>query len=279
MNNFPHWPPLDFSSIGKPFLIADGFMFTEGPVWNRQQEFLLFSDIAGNTIYRWTPSNKIDVIRRPSGNANGLAYDLNGDLLAAEHGSRTLTRMSKDGTVQTVASHWQEKKLHSPNDIAVRSDGTIYFTDPPYGLNGRTPELDFMGLYRITPDGRQILEGKYNQYLNGLAFSPDEKTMYLALTEADLLLALDVADDGATSNPRRFAEVTYPDGIAVDIAGNIYVAGWKGIAVLTPEGNLLGTISTDRPPANCAFAGADGKLLVMTARDCLLGVQMPIPGF
>ncbi|NLB53539.1 MAG: SMP-30/gluconolactonase/LRE family protein, partial [Syntrophomonadaceae bacterium] len=188
---------LDFNSIGKPFFIADGFLFTEGPVWNREENYLLFSDIAGNTIYRWTPPDKINIMRRPSGNSNGLAYDINGDLLAAEHGSRTVTRMLKDGSIHTVASHYTDKKLHSPNDIAVRSDGTIYFTDPPYGLNGRIPELDFMGLYRITPDGRQILEGKYNQYLNGLAFSPDEKIMYLALTEADLLLTLDVADDGS----------------------------------------------------------------------------------
>ena len=270
---------LDFNSIGKPFFIADGFLFTEGPVWNREENYLLFSDIAGNTIYRWTPPDKINIMRRPSGNSNGLAYDINGDLLAAEHGSRTVTRMLKDGSIHTVASHYTDKKLHSPNDIAVRSDGTIYFTDPPYGLNGRIPELDFMGLYRITPDGRQILEGKYNQYLNGLAFSPDEKIMYLALTEADLLLTLDVADDGSTSNPRKFAAVVYPDGIAVDIAGNIYAAGWEGVATFAPDGTLLGTIHTERPPANCAFAGKDGKLLVITARDCLYAVEMPIPGF
>lgn len=279
MNNYEQERPLVFSEIDQPFLMAGGFLFTEGPVWNREGGYLLFSDIPGNTIYRLTPPDKIEVMRSPSGNANGLAYDINGDLLAAQHGTRTVTRLTKNGKIQTIASHYRGKKLHSPNDIAVRTDGTIYFTDPPYGLNGRKPELDFMGLYRITPEGEQILEGKYNQYLNGLAFSPDEKYMYLALTEADLLLILEVAKDGGTSNPRPFAAVPYPDGIAVDRTGNIYAAGWEGVVVITPAGVKLGTIRTGKPAANCAFAGADGRLLAITARDGLYGVKMPLAGF
>lgn len=270
---------LSFDQIGKPFLLADGFLFTEGPVWNKKEGFILFSDIPASIIYKLTLSNNnIEIFREPSYNSNGLAYDTNGLLLAAEHGSRTVTRMQKDGTVVAIADNYMGKKLHSPNDIAVRSDGKLYFTDPPYGLGWRTPELDFMGLYRIETNGEIILEGIFNQYLNGLAFSPDEKLLYLALTEADEILVLDVAEDGKLSNARKFADVIYPDGMAVDIAGNIYITGADGVEVFRPDGSHVGTIVTGRQPANCAFAGEDGKLLVITARDCVYGVKMPIAG-
>jgi gluconolactonase len=136
-----------------------------------------------------------------------------------------------------------------------------------------------MGLYRIDPNGQIHLEGEYYQYPNGVAFSPDEKTLYLALTEADELMAMDVAADGSTSKVRYFARVPYPDGIAIDLAGNIYVAGEKGLAVLTPDGTQLGTIPMPHIPANCAFAGPDGRWLIITARDHLYRVKVPIPGF
>lgn len=273
------WPALDFIKIGKPVLIADGFMFTEGPVWYRSEQYLLFSDIAGDTIYQLILPDRISVFRNPSNNANGLALDVNGCLLAAEHGSRSVTRLQKDGTIETVASHYMNKRLHSPNDIAVRSDGSIYFTDPPYGLGNRQPEINFMGLYRLEPGGAMVLEGRFNQYPNGVAFSPDEKTLYLALTEAHHVLALDVAKNGAVSNPRAFAEVPYPDGMAVDLAGNIYIAGGDGVAVFDSDGTPLGTIQLGRHPANCAFAGQEGKTLIITARDSLYRAEVPIPGF
>lgn len=269
---------LSFEQIGQPFLLADGFLFTEGPVWNKEEGYILFSDIPASTIYKLTLPNQVEVFRHPSYNSNGLAYDTNGLLLAAEHGSRTVTRMKKDGTIETIAKTYQGKKFHSPNDIAVRSDGKIYFTDPPYGLGWRQPELNFMGLYRIENDGEIILEGIFNQYLNGLAFSPDEKLLYLALTEGDAILVLDVAEDGQLSNPRKFADVIYPDGMAVDKEGNLYITSADGVEVFRPDGSHVGTIVTDRQPANCAFAGEDGKLLVITARDCVYGVKMPIAG-
>jgi sugar lactone lactonase YvrE len=248
-------------------------------VWNQLEQYLLFSDIAGDTIYKLVLPDGISVFRNPSNNSNGLAIDINGCLLAAEHGSRSVTCLQKDGALQTVASHYMNNKLHSPNDIAVRSDGTIYFTDPPYGLGYRQPELNFMGLYRLEPGGDMILEGRYNQYPNGVALSPDENTLYLALTEAFQVLALDVAKDGTLSNPRAFAEVPYPDGMAVDLAGNIYITGEDGVAVFDSNGTPLGTIQLSRQPANCAFAGQDGKTLIITARDCLYRVEVPIAGF
>lgn len=274
-----NWPPLQFAQISPAELIGEGFLFTEGPLWNRAQGFLLFSDISGDTIYKWVPPGTLEVLRRPSHYANGLAYDMRGCLLAAEHGARRVSRLSPDGRLDVLADNYQGKRFHSPNDIAVRSDNTIYFTDPPYGLGRRLPELPFMGLYRVDPAGNLHLEGEYHEYPNGVAFSPDEKTLYLALTEADEVLAMDVAGDGSTSRVRSFARVPYPDGMAVDLAGNIYVAGEDGVAVLTPEGNLLGTIPTQRIPANCTFAGPEGKWLIITARDHLYRVQVPIPGF
>jgi gluconolactonase len=204
---------------------------------------------------------------------------MHGSLLAAEHGARRVSRQKADGSIEILADNYEGKKLHSPNDIAVRSDNTIYFTDPPYGLGRRPPELSFMGLYRIDPHGKIYLEGEFYQCPNGLAFSPDERILYLALTEADEVVVMDVAQDGSTSNVRSFARVPYPDGIAIDLAGNIYVAGGKGVAVLAPDGTQLGTIPMPRIPANCAFAGPDGKWLVITARDHLYQVKVPIPGF
>ncbi len=268
-----------FEQVGQPFLIAQGFLFTEGPVWNKREGYVLFSDIPASIIYKLTLPNHIEVFRSPSGNSNGLAYDTDGLLLAAEHGSRTVTRRLKDGRIVPLADNFEGKRLHSPNDIAVRSDGKIYFTDPPFGLGNRRPEMDFMGLYRVERSGEIILEGKFNQYLNGLAFSPDEKLLYLALTASDELLVLDVASNGNLSNPRKFVRVPYPDGIAVDLAGHIYVAGAQGVEIFTPKGERIGIIVTGRHPANCGFAGEDGQLLIIAAREAVYGVRVPIAGY
>lgn len=273
------WLPLEFDQIGPPELIADGFLFTEGPLWNRAEGYLLFSDINGDTIYKWMPPGTIDIFRRPSHYSNGLAYDIYGRLLAAEHGGRRVSILEPDGSIGILADNYKGRKLHSPNDIAVRSDNTIYFTDPPFGLGRRQTELGFMGLYRVDPSGQIHLEGEYNQYLNGLALSPDEKTLYLALTAADEIIAMDVAENGTTRSARSFAMVPYPDGMAVDRAGNLYITGEYGVEVFRPDGTALGTIRTEEQPANCAFAGPEGKWLIITARQCLYLVQVPIPGF
>lgn len=277
--NSRQWSLLDFATIGRPILIASHFLFTEGPLWDRENEVLYFSDITGNRIYRLTMPDKIEIFRQPSHNANGLAFDLNGCMLAAEHGSRTLTRLGKDGRLEVLADSFNGGKLHSPNDIAVRSDGTIYFTDPPYGLGGRYPELDFMGLFRIDPQGALHLTGKFYEYPNGVLLSPDEKTLYLALTEGDEVLAFHVAPDGSIDQGMKFADVPYPDGMAADLAGNLYITAVEGIEVFQPDGKYAGTIATPRQPANCALGGKDGKTLFITARDSLYRVQVPIPGF
>lgn len=269
--------PLTMKVIGKPELIADGFLFTEGPVWNQQMGYLLFSDIAGDTIYRLADA-QVEVYRRPSHNTNGMAYTTNGSLLAAEHGSRSVTQQLPAGDWVTLADNYQGHRFHSPNDIAVRSDGLIYFTDPPFGLGDRAPELDFMGLYYQDTDGDIILAASFNQYPNGLAFTPDQATLYVALTASDKVIAFTVHPDGSLTNSRDFARVPYPDGIAVDQAGNVYICGWEGVAIFTATGDYIGTIMTALPPANCAFAGDDGKTLVITARSSLYQVKVPIPG-
>jgi len=271
--------PLDFSEIGQPILISEQFSFTEGPLWDRTSDVLLFSDINGNTIYKLTLPDSIDILRTPSNNANGLAFDIKGWLLAAEHGSRSVTRMLRDGTIESLVDNFKGKALNSPNDLAVRSDGTIYFTDPTFGLDRRTQGVDFTGLYRLDADETLVLEGEFDNAPNGVALAPDEKILYLALTFANEILAFDVGIDGATSNQRKFATAQHPDGMAVDMAGNLYIAGREGVEVWTPDGTELGIIGLKHQPTNCAFGGTDGKILFITARQGLYRVDVLIPGF
>jgi len=273
------WPRLEFSEIGQPVLIGNQFVFTEGPVWDKTNEVLLFSDIRGNTIYQLTLPDTFDIFRKPSNNANGLAFDIEGWLLAAEHESRSMTRRLSDGTIETLVDNYQGKALNSPNDIVVRSDGTIYFTDPTFGLDNRQLGVDFMGLYRLGTDGTITLEGKFTGAPNGVVLSPDEKTLYLALTSSNEILAFDVAADGAISNRRVFAVPQHPDGMTVDMAGNVYVASSGGITVFASNGTELGTIRTDQRATNCAFGGPDGKTLFITTGGSIYRVSIPIPGF
>jgi gluconolactonase len=162
---------LDVSKIGQIALIGEGFQFTEGPAWNIARGVLLFSDINANSIYQLTLPYTITVFRESSNKSNGLAFDLEGRLLAAEHGSRSITRTSQDGTIETLASSYTGKQLNSPNDVVIRKDGNIYFTDPTYGLENRTRGVDFTGLYRLNPSGEIILEGKFDKSPNGVALS------------------------------------------------------------------------------------------------------------
>jgi gluconolactonase len=270
---------LDVSKIGQPVLISDKFMFTEGPVWDRTRNVLLFSDIDANRIYQLTLPDTTTVFREPSNKSNGLTFDTQGRLLAAEHGSRSVTRSLPDNTVEKLADSYLGKPLNSPNDLVVRTDGTIYFTDPIFGLENRPKGVDFMGLYRIGPAGDLVLEGKFDKSPNGVALSPDEKILYLALTHGAEILAFDIAIDGKVSNMHTFASVQQPDGLAVDILGNVYVAGFDGVHVFLPNGNELGIIKTKQQPTNCDFGGAEGNILFITARNSLYRVEAPIPGF
>ncbi|MEM7135793.1 MAG: SMP-30/gluconolactonase/LRE family protein [Myxococcota bacterium] len=274
--------PLD--GIGELELVSDGFTFTEGPTWRTDDSTLLFSDIPANTIYVLTPPSDVAVFRGASDNANGLDSDLDGLLLAAEHGTRRLSRTLADGTIVDVASVYMGDPLNSPNDIAVRSDGTIYFTDPPYGINPNTEQvLEFNGVFRVAPNGDLTAEweGATSTRPNGLVLSPDENTLYVADTTGDMAMAFDVASDGALSGERVFVDdLTGPDGMAIDANGNLFITDRRGVRVYDPDGNLWGTIelADNRVPANCAFGGDDARALYITARDALYRVTLANPG-
>lgn len=259
------------------------FLNPEGPQWMPDDGVLLFSDISGNTIYQVAADDEITVFRVPSGHSNGLAVDPQGRLIAAESGTRRVTRTESDGTVTPIAERFQGARLNQPNDIAVRSDGTIYFTDPDFGDVAAPIELDFRGVFRIAPDGGLTVErrGHSNEAPNGVALSPDESRLYVTDTFANVVRVFDVAADGSLSKARRFLTVAAPDGMAVDQAGNLFVASYGDgvIEVFAPDGEHWGTIDVPGSPTNCAFGGADGRTLYITSNGWgLLRVTLAHPG-
>jgi sugar lactone lactonase YvrE len=262
--------------------VASGFRFTEGPVWH-PAGYLLFSDIPASTIYRWTPGSPPQAWRSPSGNSNGLTFDRQGRLVACEHGNRRVSRTEADGTVVDLATHYQGKRLNSPNDVAVRSDGSVYFTDPPYGIKPQQQELPFHGVYRLAPDGKlELLVDDFDRP-NGLAFSPDEKTLYIDDTTRRQIRAFDVAPAGSLSNGRLFVQMESemeggPDGMKVDVEGNIYCTGPGAVWVYRPDGALVGWVVGPQRPANLAFGGPDLKTLYITARTELYALHTRIAG-
>jgi len=271
------------SSDAKLEKVAGGFQFTEGPVWNRKG-YLLFSDIPANRIYRWTPDGKVTFFREPSGHSNGLTFDRQGRLLACEHGNRRVSRTEKDGRMVTRADAYEGKRLNSPNDIVVKSDGSIYFTDPPYGIQPKDQELPFQGVYRLSPKGKLTLLVQDFDRPNGLAFSPDEKVLYIADSSGHRhIRAFNVRPDGTLEGGRIFAELKaeaegVPDGMKVDSRGHVYSTGPGGIWVFDPTGRLLGLIKTPEVPANCAWGDADGKTLYITAVTSVYRIRMKVAG-
>jgi len=267
--------------------VDTGFRFTEGPVWNAKEDCLRFSDIPANIIYLWRSGKKSEVFRDPSGHSNGLTYDKQGRLIACEHGNRRVSRTERDGSITVLAERYEGKRLNSPNDVVVKSDGSLYFTDPPYGLKKQKEdkELDFQGVYRISPDGKTLtlLIDDFDRP-NGLAFSPDEKTLYIAdSSKRRHIRAFDVKEDGTLANGRLFANLHHddpgvPDGMKVDVEGNVYSTGPGGVWVFNPKGELLGRIVTPEVPANCAWGDADWKSLYTTARTSVYRVKLSIQG-
>jgi len=267
--------------------LATGFQFTEGPVWNSSGGYLLFSDIPGNRIIKYTPGEGISDFRVPSGKSNGLTFDREGRLVACEHQNRRVSVTQKDGTVTTVASHYKGKKLNSPNDVVVKSDGSVYFTDPPYGLNPvfgslGSQELPFFGVYRLSPPGEELRLLVDDSVPNGLAFSLDESLLYIADTENSHIRVFDVDDDGNVANGRIFAEISgeplAPDGMKIDSEDNVYVTGKGGVWVLNPAGSRIGVIPVPELPANLSWGDEDWKTLFITARRSLYRIRLSIPG-
>jgi gluconolactonase len=268
--------------LGEVELVESGIQFIEleGPQWMPDDGVLLFSDVSANVIYQLA-GDEITVFRMPSHYANGLAVDPKGRLIAAEAGARLVSRTERDGTVTPIARRFEGALLNQPNDIAVRSDGTIYFTDPLFG-DGAQAELDFRGVFRIAPDGGLTAEyrGDTDEAPNGVALSPDESRLYVTDYAAELVRVFDVATDGSLSEAKMFVTVLGPDGMAVDNAGNLFVASYDGraIEVFAPDGEHWGGIDVLGSPSNCAFGGADGHTLYITTGTRLYRVTLAHPG-
>lgn len=287
-------PALDKLIPAEPKLevLAKGFGWSEGPVWDAKAGELLFSDVPGNVIHAWK-DGEIREFMRPSGysgddpawrssGSNGLAFDAKGRLLIAEHGDRRVSVLTENGGKETVADRFEGKRFNSPNDIAVHSSGAIYFTDPIYGLpkgeEDPAREIDFCGVFRIGTDGAVSLVTKELERPNGIAFSPDEKTLYVANSHRPraIILAVSIGEDGMATGSKVLFDTKglegkgSPDGLKVDEAGNLWATGPGGLLVISPQGKLLGRILTGKATANVAFGGKDGKTVFLTAHDTLV---------
>jgi gluconolactonase len=281
--------------------LAGGFQFTEGPVWMREGGYLLFSDPNANTIYRWSPDGQVSVFRTKSGYAgidigkykqpgsNGLTLDREGRLTINEHGNRRVTRLEKNGVLTVLADRYQGKRLNSPNDLVYRSDGALYFTDPPFGLpktfDDPHKELPFSGVYCLI-NGQLKLLAQELSGPNGIAFSPDEKHLYVGNWDEKqkVVMRYAVNADGTLSNGKIFYDMTKApggdaiDGIKVDQKGNVYVSGPGGLWILSPSGKHLGTIIGPEHSHNLAWGDADGKTLYLTAQTGLYRIQLNVSG-
>jgi len=280
--------------------LAEGFLFTEGPVWI-PEGYLLFSDPNANTIYRWSDHDGVSVFRAKSGytgedigdfgqpGSNGLAVDRDGRLTINEHGNRRVTRLERTGALTVLADRYEGKRFNSPNDLVYKSDGSLYFTDPPFGLpkffDDPRKELPFSGVYRWHDGGVQLL-AKDVTGPNGIAFSPDEKYLYVGNWDEKrkVVLRYDVRPDGTLGDSNVFFDMTAApgedaiDGLKVDREGNVYISGPGGLWILSPAGKHLGTIRGPEHPHNFAWGGADGRTLYLTSQTGLYRIRLGIPG-
>jgi gluconolactonase len=281
--------------------IAGGFAFTEGPIWTRDGA-LLFSDIPRNTIYRWTPDSGISEWLKPSGfdgegapdgaliGSNGLTLDAQGRVVICQHGNRRVVRRETDGSLSVLASHEGDRRLNSPNDLIYHSDGSLYFTDPPYGLvkqdEDPAKELPYNGVYRLSANGQLRLLYKDLARPNGLLLSPDEKLLFVGNSDPKrkLWMRFELAGDGSLTNAAAFADVSEetargnPDGMKIDREGNLYCTGPGGIWVFTLDGVRLGVIEFPEIPANLHWGDEDAQTLYVTARTGLYRIRLNIPG-
>ena len=279
--------------------LADGFVFIEGPVWRRSESSLLFSDVRGNSIYQWDNAGGVRPFIDPvfegdrtglrSISSNGLTLDDEGRLIICEHGNRRITRIETDGSRTTLVDSYEGRRLNSPNDATYGSDGSLYFTDPPYGLDGleESPlrELEFNGVYRLRPNGDLELLVRDQTRPNGIALSPDESTLYVANSDPEnnhVWMAYDLSENGV-SNGRVFYDINdqddagAADGMKVDRAGHLFATGPGGVWIIAPDGTHLGTIITPEVTANVGW-GDDGSTLYMTSSTGLYRIGLSTEG-
>lgn len=270
--------------------LAEGFDWTEGPVW-MPGGYLLFSDVPLNTIFKWEPRTGVSIFLQPSGytgtaprggepGSNGLTHDKQGRLILCQHGNRRVARLDESGEISPVAEFYRMRRFNSPNDVVVKKNGDIYFTDPPYGLVGNVDdpnkEIPFQGVYRVGKDGQVTLLTSELSRPNGLAFSPDEKTLYVANSDPSnaVWMAYPVNENGKLGVGRVFFDATrmtagkkgLPDGLKVDKRGNLWATGPGGVFIFSPEGKHLGTLATGEATGNCAWGGDGSVLYIMADR-------------
>jgi gluconolactonase len=288
--------------------LAEGFTWAEGPLWIKDGGYLLFTDVPGNCLYKWTQAEGATEFLKPSGfagadsshlregGANGLTREASGAVLMCDSGNRNVSRLdlaTKQKTI--VVEKYQGKRFNSPNDVVVHSSGAIYFTDPPYGLAGTTDsplrEIAFHGIYRVAPDGTIAVIDDKVVYPNGIAFSPDEKTLYVSSSDEvkPLVMAYQIGDDGMPTSSAVFLDavplkgegkVGNPDGMAIDKDGRLFMSGPGGVLIISPQAELLGVIGVGegRAVANCKFGDADGSTLYLTAHECLGRIKLNTKG-
>ena len=283
----------------EPTLLTTGWGRTEGPLWHAAGS-VTFVDVAGSRLLRWDTSGQVRVVRERTGEGNGCTLDRQGRLIMCEGADhRRITRMDADGTVTTIAEHWQGKRFNKPNDVVCRSDGSLFFTDPELRLEPALREIGFSGVYRLDPQGEVHLATDACEYPNGLAFSPDESILYVAISRLDhrcfeeeqqgavcthrRIRAFDVAPDGSLSNNRMFCDMSsadpgVPDGLKVDTAGRVLCVGSGGLWIIAPSGEVIGVIRMPEVVRNLAFGGPGFRTLYLTPGGSLSKLEMKTPG-
>ena len=286
-------------------ILAGGFDWAEGPVWIPADKRLFFSDVPRNIIYQWkdgmreaavylTPSGYTGTVPRGGEpGTNGLTLDKEGRIVACAHGDRAIVRLEKDGKRTVLADKFEGKRFNSPNDLCYDKSGNLYFTDPIYGLEKRENdpkrEMDYCGVFRLAPDGKVTLLTKELSRPNGVALSPDQKTIYVAVSDSQspIVWAFDLVPEGTVSNPRKLFDASplvaknlkgMPDGLKVDTQGNLWTTGPGGVLILSPEGKHLGTLLTGEATANCAFGGDDNQTLYVTADMYVARIKTNVKG-
>lgn len=269
---------------GEPEVVTSGFQFTEGPFWH-PDGFLIFSDIPANTIYSWTPgSEEAEVYLQPSGNSNGITSNENGDLILAQHAGR-ISRVSSEMELIPLAEEFEGKRLNSPNDVAVRSDGMIFFTDPPFGVSDEERELDFAGVYRINPDSSLSLIYDEFSLPNGITFSPDESRLYVNDSETGQITRFDVDENGDVSNAFRFANIgamvdgAGADGMKTDSEGRLYTTGPNGFIVFDENGTQIYQHRFGHQITNLAWGGEEKDQLFITSPGDIYRIKMNTTGW